>query len=238
MTETSPYIAIVEDDRDIAEILAVALGRAGYETESFDSGSSFIRSLARREPHLCLIDLSLPDRDGLSIVAELRSRPRIASIIVSGRQELDTKLVGLELGADDYIVKPLEDKEIVARVRSVLRRLNGVSSQETKRRVASFAGWTADFGVFELVSPSGERSSLSGGEASVLRIFLESANRLLTRADLMDRLGIDADTNFDRSIDVRISRLRAKLEEDPRNPRFIKTVYGAGYLMAAQVEWT
>lgn len=238
MTESAHYIAIVEDDRDIADILAAALGRAGYETESFDSGSSFIRSLARREPDLCLIDLCLPDRDGLSIVAELRSRPRIASIIVSGRQELDTKLVGLELGADDYIVKPFEDKEIVARVRSVLRRRDGVSGQEAKRRVASFAGWMADFGVFELVSPSGERSSLSGGEASVLRIFLESANRLLTRADLMDRLGIDADTNFDRSIDVRISRLRAKLEEDPRNPRFIKTVYGAGYLMAAQVEWS
>jgi len=238
MTEAGHYIAVIEDDRDIADILEAALQRAGYETESFHSGASFIRALARREPDLCLIDLSLPDRDGLSIVAELRDRPRIASIIVSGRDEIGTKLIGLELGADDYIVKPFDDKEIVARVRSVLRRLKGISGQDTKRRVARFAGWTADFGTFELISPTGERSSLSGGEAGVLRVFLESANRLLNRADLMDRLGIDADTNFDRSIDVRISRLRAKLEEDPRNPRFIKTVYGAGYLMVAQVEWS
>ncbi|MCI5074818.1 response regulator transcription factor [Oricola sp.] len=238
MTATGQYIAIIEDDRDIADILEAALQRVGFETAAFDSGASFIRALTRREPDLCLIDLSLPDRDGLSIVAELRNRPKIASIIVSGRHELDSKLIGLELGADDYIVKPFDDKEIVARVRSVLRRLVGVSGDDTQRRVARFAGWTADFGVFELISPTGEHSSLSGGEAGVLRAFLESANRLLTRADLMDRLGIDADTNFDRSIDVRISRLRAKLEEDPRNPRFIKTVYGAGYLMVAKVEWT
>jgi two-component system, OmpR family, response regulator len=238
MNASAGYIAIVEDDRDIAEILKAALDSSGFETEYFDSGASFARSLARREPDLCLIDLSLPDRDGLSIVAELRSRPRIASIIVSGRQELRSKVVGLELGADDYIVKPFEDKEVVARVRSVLRRRNGDAGTDNPRRIANFAGWTADFGLFELVSPSGDRKNLSGGEAGVLRIFLESANRLLTRADLMDRLGIDADTNFDRSIDVRISRLRAKLDEDPRNPRFIKTVYGAGYLMVAQVEWS
>jgi DNA-binding response OmpR family regulator len=238
MSEAAAYVAIVEDDRDIADILQSALSKNGFETACFQSGSAFLQSLAKRAPDLCLIDLTLPDRDGLSIVAELRAHPGTASIIVSGRRELDTKLIGLELGADDYIVKPFEDKEIVARVRSVLRRMGNAADRDKKRRVARFSGWTTDFGVFELISPAGERTSLSGGEARVLQIFLEAANRLLTRADLMDKLGIDSDANFDRSIDVRISRLRAKLEKDPRNPRFIKTVYGAGYLMAAQVEWS
>lgn len=230
------HIAIVEDDPDIADILSGLLRRHGFETESFGTAGTFFRSLARREPDLCLVDLTLPDRDGLSIVAELRSRPRVATIIVSGRHELDSKLIGLELGADDYIVKPFEEKEVLARIRSVLRR---VAPEETPagRTVARFAGWTVDFGRFEMAGPDGRTHSLSGGEAAVLRILLESPNRLLTRNDLMERLGI-SDRNFDRSIDVRISRIRAKLEPDPRDPRYIKTVYGAGYLLASPVEWS
>lgn len=229
------YVAIVEDDPDIADILAALLSRNGFETERFGTADSFFRSLARREPDLCLVDLTLPDRDGLSIVAELRARPRVATIIVSGRQELDSKLIGLELGADDYIVKPFEEKEVMARIRSVLRRIAPGPSQEG-RDIARFAGWTVDFGRFEMSGPAGQKADLSGGEAAVLRILLESPNRLLSRNDLMDRLGL-ADRNFDRSIDVRISRIRAKLEPDAKNPRYIKTVYGAGYLFAAAVEW-
>ncbi|MCB1462788.1 MAG: response regulator transcription factor [Nitratireductor sp.] len=229
-------IAVVEDDRDIAEILDTTLTQHGYAVETFFTGESFLKSLPHRQPDLCLIDLSLPDRDGLGIVAELRAHKHIASIIVSGRHELGDKLVGLELGADDYIVKPFEEKEIVARVRSVLRRMNATQAMDGGD-VARFAGWTADFRRFELVSPQGRAVGLSGGEAGVLRVLLESANRLLTRNELMDRLGLDTDQNFDRSIDVRISRLRSKLEEDPKNPRFIKTVYGAGYLMVGQINW-
>ncbi|MCG6856660.1 MAG: response regulator transcription factor [Salaquimonas sp.] len=229
-------IAVVEDDRDIAEILDNALTQHGYAVETFFTGESFLKSLPHRQPDLCLIDLSLPDRDGLGIVAELRAHKHVASIIVSGRHELGDKLVGLELGADDYIVKPFEEKEIVARVRSVLRRMNAAEA-ERGGEVARFAGWTADFRRFELISPDGRTIPLSGGEAGVLRVLLESANRLLTRNELMDRLGLDSNQNFDRSIDVRISRLRGKLEEDPKNPRFIKTVYGAGYLVVGQVEW-
>lgn len=236
MSNPAQRIAIIEDDRDIAEILETVLRRSGFAVETFHTGESFLRSLPHRQPNLCLIDLSLPDRDGLGIVAELRAHNRIATIIVSGRHELGDKLVGLELGADDYIVKPFEEKEIVARVKSVLRRMNTADSTNSGD-VARFAGWTADFRRFELVGPDKRRVSLSGGEARVLRVLLESANRLLTRADLMDRLGLSADQNFDRSIDVRISRLRSKLEEDPRNPRHIKTVYGAGYLMVGQVDW-
>ncbi|GIL02301.1 MAG: DNA-binding response regulator [Alphaproteobacteria bacterium] len=236
MTATTQRIAIVEDDRDVAEILATVLATSGYDVETFFTGESFLRSLPHRQPDLCLIDLSLPDRDGLGIVAELRAHKRIAAIIVSGRHELGDKLVGLELGADDYIVKPFEEKEIVARVRSVLRRMSAADSAG-KSEVAHFSGWTADFRRFELIGPDKRAVALSGGEASVLRVLLESANRLLTRGELMDRLGLSADHTFDRSIDVRISRLRGKLEEDPRNPRFIKTVYGAGYIMVGQVRW-
>ena len=154
---------------------------------------------------------------------------------MSGRHELDAKLIGLELGADDYIVKPFEEKEVVARIRSVLRRL-APAETPTGRDIARFAGWTVDFGRFEMTGPGDQRSNLSGGEAAVLRILLQSPNRLLTRNDLMERLGM-GDRNFDRSIDVRISRIRAKLGDDPKSPRTIKTVYGAGYLLAASVEW-
>lgn len=237
MTAPEQRIAIVEDDRDVAEILETVLSRNGFAVETFFTGESFLRSLPHRQPNLCLIDLGLPDRDGLGIVAELRAHKRIATIIVSGRHELGDKLVGLELGADDYIVKPFEEKEIVARVRSVLRRVNAAETGSAGD-VAHFSGWTADFRRFELIGPDKHAISLSGGEAGVLRVLLESANRLLTRAELMDRLGLPADQNFDRSIDVRISRLRSKLEEDPRNPRFIKTVYGAGYIMVGPVHWT
>lgn len=229
-------IAVVEDDRDISDLLDTALTQHGYAVETFYTGESFLKSLPHRQPDLCLIDLSLPDRDGLGIVAELRAYKRIAAIIVSGRHELGDKLVGLELGADDYIVKPFEEKEIVARVRSVLRRMS-VPETQGSGDVARFAGWTVDFRRFEMTGPDGRAVALSGGEAGVLRALLESANRLLTRGELMDRLGLDADQNFDRSIDVRISRLRSKLEEDPKNPRFIKTVYGAGYLMVGRVDW-
>jgi two-component system, OmpR family, response regulator len=237
LSASEQRIAIVEDDRDVAEILQAVLSRHGFAVETFFTGDSFLKSLPHRQPDLCLVDLGLPDRDGLGIVSELRSHRRIATIIVSGRHELGDKLVGLELGADDYIVKPFEEKEIVARVRSVLRRTNATEAGG-EGDVARFSGWTADFRRFELIGPDGRATSLSGGETSVLRVLLESTNRLLTRAELMDRLGLSPDQNFDRSIDVRISRLRGKLEEDPRNPRFIKTVYGAGYIMVGQVRWS
>ncbi|MFZ1815613.1 MAG: response regulator transcription factor [Rhizobiaceae bacterium] len=239
-TRNLQQVAIVEDDRDVAELLASTLSSHGYRIETFHTGQSFLRSLPHRTPDLAIIDLGLPDRDGLGLVAELRSRPGVACIIVSGRHEISDKLVGLELGADDYIVKPFNEKEIVARVRSVLRRVGakGDNAGGQPDDVARFSSWTADFRRFELIAADGSRQNLSSGEANVLKVFLKSANRLMTRADLLERLGLDNGQNFDRSIDVRISRLRGKLEEDPRNPRFIKTVYGAGYIMVAQVQWS
>ncbi|MBE3638217.1 response regulator [Mangrovicoccus algicola] len=230
-------VFLLEDDADVAAVLRRALEDHGFEVERFARRADIVARLGRVRPDICLIDLGLPDGDGLSVVGHLLRDLAIPAIIVSGRGDVTDRVVGLELGADDYLVKPVEPRELVARVRSLLRRAAGAPMPEMARQVARFDGWSADFGACTLTDPRGGCVSLSAAEASLLRAFVTAAGRVLSRRFLLDIEGPSDLETFDRAMDVRISRLRRKLGDDPRKPRAIKTVYGAGYVFTPRVDW-
>ena len=231
-------IYLLEDDSEIAAVIRRALEGQGYGVERFSRCAALEQALRQQEPDLCLVDLGLPDGDGLALVGEMLRRRRIPAIIVSGRSEVTDRIIGLEVGADDYITKPFEPRELVARVRAVLRRKAGSrDAAQAAARIARFGGWTANFDACTLTAPDGEAVELSSAENDLLRIFVQSAGRVLSRATLLDLNSQNDLTPFDRSIDVRVSRLRRKLREDPGAPAMIRTVYGAGYVFAPRVEW-
>ncbi|MCC5987951.1 MAG: response regulator transcription factor [Pararhodobacter sp.] len=233
---SQPHVAILDDEAEIRRILADALGEAGFRTSTYARATEFEAALKRTTPDVCLVDLGLPDRDGLALVHRLALESGATIIIVSGRAQLQDRVTGLELGADDYIIKPFEPAEVVARVRARLRK-NTRAAQDTGATIAAFAGWEAHFDRYALVADDGDEVGFSHAEGEVLRLFLESPRRLISRAQMQESLGGAAGESFDRAMDVRISRLRAKLREDPKNPRLIKTIYGAGYIFLGDVSW-
>jgi len=236
MTQPTATIAILDDEPQIRTILSQALSDAGFKTASFARATEFEAALPGLSPALCLVDLGLPDRDGLTLVHRLALESGAAIIIISGRAQVQDKVTGLELGADDYIIKPFDPIEVVARVRALLRRER--SDPRSVRDTARFAGWTARFDQFTLTRDDGAPVTFSQAEGEVLRLFLDSPNRLITRAQMQENLGGTAGESFDRAMDVRISRLRTKLGEDPKNPKLIKTIYGAGYIFLGDVRWS
>lgn len=231
---TQPLVTILDDEPEIRQILTEVLQEAGFRTQCFARAREFEASLKRSTPDVCLVDLSLPDTDGLTLVHRLALEQGAAVIIISGRAQVQDRVTGLELGADDYITKPFEPAEVVARIRARLRSTRGPASGGD---CARFKGWTAHFDRYLLESDTGETIPFSHAEGEVLRLFLESPKRLISRARMQEILGGAAGESFDRAMDVRISRLRTKLGEDPRNPRLIKTIYGAGYIFLGDVSW-
>ena len=233
----SPLIFIVEDEPDIARLIAASLAEYGFRSETFGTGRALLARARKVQPELAILDLGLPDMDGLQVLRELQEQHPCAALILTGRDGLTDRVLGLELGADDYLVKPFEPRELVARVRSILRRYQRAASADTsaaERSTARFAGWTFDASRHALTAPDEREISLSAAEAGLLATLLRRPNKILSREQLLGERDVDP---FDRSIDVRISRLRRKLDDDPQNPKLIKTVYGAGYLFAAQVSW-
>lgn len=235
MTSHSPMVAILDDEPQIRLMLSEALEDAGFRTASFSRATEFEAALSSLSPEICLVDLGLPDKDGLALVHRLALESGAAIIIISGRAQVQDKVTGLELGADDYIIKPFDPAEVVARSRALLRR--GRSEKSERRETANFAGWTVRFDQFTLTAVDNEITSISQAEGEVLRLFLNAPNRLITRAYMQETLGGTAGDSFDRAMDVRISRLRTKLREDPKNPKLIKTIYGAGYIFLGEVAW-
>jgi two-component system OmpR family response regulator len=235
MTRTRKLITILDDTREIREMLAHALEDAGFETKSYDRAADFERDLRSISPDLCIIDLGLPDKDGLGIVNRISSGTDAAVVIISGRASTSDKIVGLELGADDYITKPFEIAEVVARVKALLRRTVQSQAAPAQGSVFQFSGWTVDLDQHHIIPDGGEASRLSFAEGQLLRIFLDSPNRLITRDHILDQLSDGQSDNYDRAIDVRVSRLRSKLHDDPNNPKIIKTIYGAGYIFIADI---
>ena len=231
----APLVAILDDEPQIRLMLSEALQEAGFRTASFARATEFEAALAGLSPAICLVDLGLPDRDGLALVHRLALESGAAIIIISGRVQVQDRVTGLELGADDYVIKPFDPAEVVARARALLRR--GKAPERAARNIARFAGWTARFDQFSLQAADGEVVAISQAEGEVLRLFLEAPNRLITRARMQESLGGAAGESFDRAMDVRISRLRTKLREDPKNPKLIKTIYGAGYIFLGEVSW-
>lgn len=234
MNQPAPMVAILDDEPEIRTMLSDALQDAGFRTASFGRATEFEAALARTAPDVCLVDLGLPDKDGLALVHRLALESGAAIIIISGRAQVQDRVTGLELGADDYIIKPFDPAEVVARVRARLR-----SGRDTGKTVsvARFEGWEAQFERYVLIDADGKETPFSHAEGEVLRLFLESPKRLISRAQMQENLGGAAGESFDRAMDVRISRLRTKLGEDPKNPRLIKTIYGAGYIFLGDVTW-
>jgi DNA-binding response OmpR family regulator len=232
-----PLIYVVEDDSGVAQVLQRVLQEFDFHVEVFGTAAAVIRRLQAERPDLCIIDLGLPDMDGIELMAHIGRLSSCGLLVLTGRGHTIDRVMGLELGADDYVVKPFEPRELVARVRSILRRraATGGGGSAKQHRFAHFLGWTLDCGANLLRAPDGQDHVLGTAEAQVLRTFLERPNQILTREQLVGQRDISP---LDRSIDVRISRLRRKLEADPQQPKIIKTVYGAGYMLSAAVHWS
>lgn len=236
---TKKRIVVVEDDSDLRVFLSSVLTSSGFSVSGYGSGLHALKDAEHSHSDLYIIDLGLPDIDGMSLVRQLRNDHRYGIIVLSGRGTLADRVQGLEDGADDYLPKPFEPQELVARVRSVLRR-NGVlqrAGRSHERAEASFGQWHFDVGRLILRRACGREETLTAAEGSLLLNFLKSPNRILSREFLQRSDQWRDEAGLERSIDVRISRIRRKIEEDTRNPQIIKTVYGAGYMLAAQVSW-
>jgi len=232
-SEAGKMIVIVEDDPDIARIIEQSLKEFAFRTACCRSGGDLLRRLRSLAPDLCIIDLGLPDMDGIEAMQKVRAESACGILILTGRAHVSDRVMGLEMGADDYMLKPFEPRELVARVRSILRRREGVAAPQAKQ-VAAFAGWRFNLGNNTLHANSGEEHVLSTSEAELLKVFVRNPNRILQREQLMGSRDL---APTDRAIDVRVSRLRRKLEADPEHAALIKTVYGAGYLFLATVDW-
>ncbi|MFG6567163.1 response regulator transcription factor [Sulfitobacter sp. 1A13679] len=233
-TAPRPLVTILDDEPEIRQMLSDTLQEAGFDTLSFGRARAFEAALASHTPDVCLVDLSLPDTDGLTLVHRLALEQGAIVIIISGRAQVQDRVTGLELGADDYIIKPFDPAEVVARIRARLRSAKPTPQAGTTAR---FNGWTAHFDRYVLQDATGAEVTFSHAEGEVLRLFLEAPKRLISRAQMQESLGGVASESFDRAMDVRISRLRTKLGEDPKNPQLIKTIYGAGYIFLGDVDW-
>lgn len=230
-------ILIVDDDREISTLLAEYLEKNGYRAVTAGDGKAMQKALQDHRIDLIVLDLNLPGEDGLTLCRNLRSHSAIPVIMLTARGEPVDRILGLEMGADDYVPKPFEPRELFARIRSVLRRTQALppNMQSSETQQIKFAGWTMDVTQRHLINPSGVVVALSGAEYRLLKIFLDHANRVLSRDHLLNLTqGRDADP-FDRSIDLQISRLRQKLGDDARSPQIIKTVRNEGYVLATQV---
>jgi len=193
--------------------------------------------LSRTEPALIVLDLMLPGEDGLALCREVRAQSDVPIIMLTARGEEVDRIVGLEMGADDYLSKPFSPRELVARIKSILRRTRALPSnlKPDQAKMLHFAGWTLDVTTRNLVSPAGVTIALSGTDYKLLRIFLDHPNRVLTRDQLIDMTQSRDAGPFDRSIDLQVSRLRRRLNDNPKEPSIIKTARGEGYVLAAEV---
>lgn len=234
-------ILTIDDDQNLQFVMKEYLEGEDYIVLTAANGSEAETRLSGSDVDVVLLDLGLPDTDGLSLIGKIRARTHAPIIVVSGKTDTADKIVGLELGADDYITKPFHLREMAARIKTVLRRVEkstggaGAAPGAAEAPVYEFAGWTMHTGRYELLNPQGAPVELTTGEFQLLRTLTEAAHRTLTRDQLFDvTRGADYDS-FDRAIDIQIGRLRKKLDDDPRRPQLIKTVRGIGYMFIADV---
>jgi two-component system OmpR family response regulator len=243
--ERSPHILIVDDDREIRDLLSRFLSKHGYRVSVAVDGRDMHQVLADRAIDLVVLDVMLPGENGLELCRKLRAQSSLPVIMLTAMGEDIDRIVGLEMGADDYLAKPFNARELLARIKAVLRRTGTATSMgsaavaagsDHRSSVLAFAGWRLDLDKRELLSPEGVLVPLSGGEFELLAALATHPQRVLSRDQLLDLARGRQAQPFDRSIDVQISRLRRKLETDPREPAMIKTVRGGGYLFAPAVE--
>ncbi|HEU4646140.1 MAG TPA: response regulator [Burkholderiales bacterium] len=226
-------ILIVDDDRDIRESMGEYLQGHGYEVALADGGEAMRKALEAALPDVVLLDLNMPGEDGLSLARWLRANHEVGIIMVTGAGEVVDRVVGLEVGADDYLAKPFDPRELRARLKSVLRRTRGQGAAAPKAATGKrvkVGRCTLDLQTHQLVGPDGEDLPLTGMEFDLLRVFVERPNQVLSRDQLLTHTRNREWEPFDRSIDIRIARLRKKIEADPEKPKALKTVRGAGYI--------
>ena len=227
------HVLIVEDDPEVREMMGEYLGTHGYRVTLCADGDAMRKAVGESVPHVVLLDLNLPGEDGLSLARWLRANHDVAIIMVTAASEVVDRVVGLEVGADDYLAKPFDPRELRARLKSVLRRTGGAAAKPPKEAAGKrikVGTCTLNLDTHQLLDAKGEELPLTSMEFDLLRVFAERPNQVLSRDQLLTHTRNREWEPFDRSIDIRIARLRKKVEVDPEKPRVIKTIRGAGYL--------
>ncbi len=238
---TAPiHLAVLDDEVDITTLLANYLKSHGFRVSQLHNGRALMELMAADPPALVLLDLGLPGEDGFSIARQLREHWRCGLVIVTGRGDSVDKVVGLEVGADDYVTKPFDLRELLARIKAVLRRLTpgeapAQSPAASPRDKLCFAGWALDTAARQLTGPNGQDVPLTSGEFDLLCAFAQHPGRVLSRDFLLEQTRGREAAPFDRTIDVQVGRLRKKLEADAEEPQIIKSVRGAGYILVPPV---
>ena len=240
-TPSAPRILVVDDDPALRELLTEYLGASGFTVDAAADGAQMRASMDAAWPDVLVLDLMLPGEDGLSLARELRGRSAVPILMLSARGEEIDRVVGLEMGADDYLAKPFSPRELLARLRALLRRSRGLaglpeaggaaqaSAAEVPREVYHFGPYTIDVAGWRLLRGADE-VALTSAEFALLRVFVQHPNRVLSRDWLVEQLKGYEREAFDRSVDVRVTRLRRKIEPDPAHPVYVRTVRGEGYL--------
>jgi two-component system phosphate regulon response regulator OmpR len=238
MTSSSGYVLIVEDDASVRRMVAEYLAEHGYTVTEADGGAAMRAEIERSLPDVVLLDVKMPGEDGLTLARYLRERYDVGIIMVTGAAEVVDRVVGLEVGADDYVTKPFDPRELLARVKSVLRRIQatppspGVAPASSPR--IAVGRCLLDLASHQLFDQEGRELPMTAMEFELLKVFVERPNKVLSRDDILTTTRNREWEPFDRSIDIRIARLRRKIEADPENPQAIRTVRGAGYMFLPQ----
>lgn len=246
------HIVAVDDDESVRSLIEDYLTEQGFIVTAVQNGVEMHAAMSAKKVDLVLLDVKLPDEDGFSLAREIRSKSRVPIIMLTGQNHEVDRVLGLELGADDYLTKPFSPRELLARIKAVLRRYEvgeaksaaeseardrragDVPSRRDEFRTYKFSGWELSTGTRRLLSPAGAKVELTNGEFAMLVTFLKSPMRVLSRDQLLESSRLHDDI-YDRSIDVQILRLRRKIETDPNEPKLVKTERGAGYIFASDV---
>jgi two-component system, OmpR family, response regulator len=239
MDKSLPHVVALDDDPAVRDLVASYLGEHDIRVSAVASGAELASAMARDTVDLVILDLRLQGEDGMQIARKLREASAIPILMLTGRAEEADRVMGLELGADDYLTKPFSPRELLARIRALLRRAQAhasVAEAIAKVRAYRFSGWELNIGLRKLKNPQGELVELTNGEFRILTAFLSAPERILTREQLLDLSRVHNAEVYDRSIDITILRLRRKIEADPAHPRFIRTERGAGYVFSTAVQ--
>ena len=232
------HLLIVEDDELVQSLLAAYMQNEDFKVSLASTGKEMLACVDSEPIDLVLLDLGLPDEDGLVLARQVRARSSLPIIVLTARKEQKDRLAALEIGADDYLTKPFDPEELVLRVRNLLNRTNRGPLEKALRErteIFRFEGWTLDAGAHSLTGPDDNKISLTRGEFNLLAALARAPNRVLSRDHLLDAVSQDADAPTDRLIDVLVSRVRKKIEKNPKKPEIITTVVGCGYKFSAQV---
>lgn len=237
-------ILSVDDDAGLQTVVTHYLSGEGYATLSAGSGRELMDVLKDNTPSIILLDLVLPDTDGISLLAQLRAMKKIPVIVVSGKSDTTEKIVCLEMGADDYMTKPFEMRELSARIKAVLRRAEEKAPSDQDRSDKSgaaaaqvqFGDWVLDKAQFQLFDTKGSSADLTTGEYKLLEALVSASNKVLTRERLFELTRESDYDSFDRAVDIQIGRLRKKIGDDPKTPSYIKTIRGVGYMFCGEIK--